>query len=80
MSCYPSKIETYHSLFHEFHDVFSWSYEEMLGLDTSIVEQTIKIYPDVRMVCQHLHLVHNPEDGNDDGDLPMVLLLASWIP
>ena len=37
VSCSPSKLETYRSLFHEFRDVFSWSYEEISGIDTSIV-------------------------------------------
>jgi hypothetical protein len=28
-NCSPEEIHTYTSLFKEFHDVFSWSYEEM---------------------------------------------------
>ena len=26
------------------------------------------------------NFIHNQEDGNDDDNLPMVLLLTSWIP
>ena len=56
--CYASKLDTYRSLFHEFRDVFSCSYEEMSGIDSSIVEHTIKMYPNVRLICQHLCPVH----------------------
>ena len=37
VSCCPSKLDSYHSLFCEFRDVFTWSYEEIPGIDTSIV-------------------------------------------
>ena len=33
----PEEIAIYTALFKEFHDVFSWSYEEMPGIDPSIV-------------------------------------------
>ena len=58
MSCSPSELETYHSLFREFYDEFSWSYEEMLGIDTSIIEHIINMYPDVKLVRQRLRHVH----------------------
>ena len=32
------EIAIYIALFKEFHDVFSWSYEEIPGIDPSIVE------------------------------------------
>jgi hypothetical protein len=32
-SCSPDEIVTYTSLFKEFHDIFTWSYEEMQGID-----------------------------------------------
>ena len=44
VSCSPSEIDSYRSLFREFRDVFSWSYEEIPGIDTSIVEHTINMY------------------------------------
>ena len=47
-SCSPSELDSYHTLFHEFRDIFAWSYEEMLGIDSSIVEHKIKMYPDVK--------------------------------
>ena len=58
MSFSPLELKTYLSLFREFCDVFSWSYEEMPRIDTSIVEHTINMYHDVKPVCQRLHLVH----------------------
>ena len=58
MSCSPSELETYRSLFREFRDIFAWYYVEIPGIDTSIFEYTIKMYPDVRSVRQCLHPVH----------------------
>jgi hypothetical protein len=46
-SCSSDEILTYTSLFKEFHDMFSWSYEEMLGIDPEIVIHEIKTYTDV---------------------------------
>ena len=37
----PKEISIYTSLFKEFRDVFSWSYEEIPGIDPSIVEHQI---------------------------------------
>ena len=39
--CSPEEIAIYTALFKEFCDVFSWSYEEMPGIDPSIVEHEI---------------------------------------
>ena len=58
VSCSPLELESYRSVFHEFRDVFSWCYEEIPGIDTSIVEHTIKMYADVRLVRQRLRHVH----------------------
>eukprot|EP00253_Pinus_taeda_P020039 PITA_20039 len=49
-SCSSSELEIYCALFCKFRDVFAWSYEEMPGIDSSIVEHEIKIYPDVKLV------------------------------
>lgn len=54
----PPEIETYKTLFQDFHDVFSWTYEEILGIDPNIVVHEIKTYPNAKPVWQHLHLVH----------------------
>ena len=39
------KSEAYKALLKEFCDIFAWSYEEMLGIDPSIVVHEIKTYP-----------------------------------
>jgi hypothetical protein len=57
-SCSPSELEIYSALFREFRDVFAWSYDEMPGIDSSIVEHEIKMYPDVKPVRQRLRQVH----------------------
>jgi hypothetical protein len=48
--CSPEEIQIYTELFKEFHDVFSWSYEEMPGIDPRIVEHEITTYPDAKPV------------------------------
>jgi hypothetical protein len=57
-SCSFDKIITYTSLFKEFRDIFSWSYEEMSGIDPDIVIHEIKTYPDVEPIQQCLHPIH----------------------
>lgn len=49
-SCTENELQTYKSLFQEFHDVFAWSYEEMSGIDPSIVVHEIKTYLDAKPV------------------------------
>ncbi len=53
-SCSSSELEIYNALFREFRDVFAWSYDEMPGIDSSIVEHEIKMYLDVKLVRQWL--------------------------
>ena len=43
--CSHAEILEYTELFKEFHDIFAWSYDEMLGIDPRIVEHEIKTYP-----------------------------------
>jgi hypothetical protein len=57
-SCSADKIVTYTSLFKEFCDIFTWSYEEMPGIDPEIVVHEIKTYPGAKPVQQRLHPVH----------------------
>jgi hypothetical protein len=49
-SCSTNEVHTYKSIFQEFYDVFSWSYEEMSGIDPNIVVHDIKTYPDAKLV------------------------------
>jgi hypothetical protein len=46
----PEEIRTYTELFKEFRDGFSWSYEEMLGIDPRIIEHEITMYPNANSV------------------------------
>ena len=57
---FKEEIAIYTSLFKEFHDIFSWSYEEMLGIDPSIVEHEIRTYLDTKPVQQNIRLI-NPQ-------------------
>jgi hypothetical protein len=47
-SCYTNEVHTYKTLFQEFRDVFTWSYEEMPDIDPDIVVHNIKTYPDAK--------------------------------
>ena len=73
VSCSPSKLDSYRSLFREFRDVFAWSYEEMPGIDTSIVEHTINMYPDVKPVHQRLHHVHPKKAATIKAEVEKIL-------
>jgi hypothetical protein len=58
VDCSPREIQIYTDLFKEFRDFFSWSYEEIPGIDPKIVEHEITTYPDAKPVRQKLHLVN----------------------
>jgi hypothetical protein len=62
-SCSPDEIVTYTSMFKEFHDIFSWSYKEMPGIDPAIVIHEIKTYLGAKPVRQRLRPVH-PHKAN----------------
>jgi hypothetical protein len=46
----PKEIQIYKDLFKEFHDIFSWSYEEMTSIDPKIVKHEITTYLDAKPV------------------------------
>jgi hypothetical protein len=50
VDCSLEKILIYTKLFKEFRDVFTWSYEEIPGIDPRIVEHEIKTYLDAKNV------------------------------
>jgi hypothetical protein len=50
VDCSPEEIQIYTYLFKELCDVFSWSYEEMSGIDPRIVEHEITTYPDAKPI------------------------------
>jgi hypothetical protein len=51
------EVVTYKSLF-EFRDIFTWSYEEMPGIDPNIVVHEIKTYPGAKPIRKRLRPVH----------------------
>jgi hypothetical protein len=57
-SCSIDEVFTYKSLFQEFCDVFSWSYEEIPGTDPNIVLHEIKTYLNSKLVRQRIRPVH----------------------
>ena len=57
-NCSADESEAYKALFKEFCDIFSWSYEEMLGIDPSIVVHEIKTYPMAKPIRKKLRKVH----------------------
>jgi hypothetical protein len=77
-SCSPDEIVTYISLFKEFRDIFSWSYEEMSGIDSSIVVHEIKTYPGAMTVRQRLHPIHPRKEAAIKLEVEK-LLKASFI-
>ena len=87
VSCSPSELDSYHSLFREFLDVFSWSYEEMPSIDTSIVEHTINMYRDVKPVHQQLRPIHSKKSVAIKAEVEIFLrggfiypvLLTVWV-
>lgn len=56
--CNHQEIASFTCLFKEFRDVFSWSFEEMPGIDPLVVENEIKVYENARIVSQRLRPVH----------------------
>ena len=53
----PEKKELV-SLLKEYHDVFSWQYEEMLGLDPGMVAHALNIEPGAKPVVQPRRIFH----------------------
>jgi hypothetical protein len=58
-NCFLEEIQIYIDLFKEFHDVFSWSYEEMPGIDQKIVEHEITTFSNAKLVRQNLRPVNS---------------------
>lgn len=57
-SCSPTEITELKILFQEFHDIFTWSYKEILGLDPTIIEQHIDTWPDALPIRQKQCPIH----------------------
>ena len=56
--CIVEESEAYKALFKEFRDILAWSYEEMLGIEPSIVVHEIKTHPTAKLVRKKLRHVH----------------------
>ena len=56
-NCSTKETENFRDLFKEFHDIFAWTYEDILGIDPSIVVHKIKTYPTANLVRQKLRQV-----------------------
>jgi hypothetical protein len=78
--CSPEEIRTYTELFKEFCDVFSWSYEEMPGIDPRIVEHEIMTYPDAKPVRQKLHLVNPRKEATIKAEVEKLLKVGFIYP
>lgn len=76
----PEEIEIYTSLFREFCNIFTWSYEEMPGIDPSIVVHEIPTYLDVKPVCQRLCLVHSRKVATIKGEVEKLLKVGFIYP
>jgi hypothetical protein len=48
--CSPKEIQVYMALLKEYQSIFTWTYEEMPGIDPWIVEHEIKTYLNVKPV------------------------------
>ena len=54
----PDERSRFIDLLRSYLDVFSWSYEDMPGLDSSIVQHHLPILPHARLVKQKLRRLH----------------------
>lgn len=58
--------------------MFAWSYEEIPGIDPSIVVHEIPTYPGAKPIQQRLHLVHQRKAAAIKGEVEK-LLKAGFI-
>ena len=78
VECSHAEILEYTELFKEFHDIFSWSYVEMPGIDPRIVEHEINTYPNANPVRQRLRAVNPRKAPTIKAEIEK-LLKASFI-
>jgi hypothetical protein len=62
VDCSSKEIMIYTKILKELFDVFTWSYEEIPGIDPLIVEHDIKTYPDAKHVRQQFIVVNPRKD------------------
>jgi hypothetical protein len=73
VDCSSEEIQIYMDLFKEFRDIFSWSYEEMPGIDLRIVEHEITTYPNVKPVRQKLCPVNPRKEATIKAEVEKML-------
>lgn len=61
--CSPNKVRIYTDLFKHSHNLFPWTYEEMLGINPHIVEHEIKTYDNAKLGRQNLRPVNPRKVG-----------------
>lgn len=54
----PHIYEALVNLLKEYIDTFTWSYEDLLGLDPELVEHRLILHPDAKTVKQKLKRLH----------------------
>lgn len=86
-SCSPDEIKIYTKIFQELHDVFMWSYEEMLGIYPSIFMHKIPTYLNSKPVRQGIHPIHPRQPTALKGEVEKLLkagfiypiALTNWV-
>ena len=56
--CFPGEINKFISLFKQYKDVFSWTYEDLKTYDTNIIQHVIPIKSGVKPYQQPLRKMH----------------------
>lgn len=80
ITCTLEEVQLYTALFREFHDVFTWSYEEMPGINPSIVVHEIPTYPGAKPVRQRLRPVHPRKAAAIKAEVENSFTLVSFTP
>jgi hypothetical protein len=85
--CSPKEIQIYISLFREYCDIFTWSYEEMECIGHWIVEHKTKINPNTKLVRQKMRVLNPKKAPTIKAKIEKLLracyiypvLLSEWV-
>ena len=78
--CSREEIQIYTELFKEYRDVFAWSYEEMPGIDPSIVQHEIKTYENAKPMRQKLRQVNPRKAATIKAEVEKLLKVGFIFP
>lgn len=78
VNCNPEEISSFTYLFKEFCGVFAWSYEEIPGIDPSILKHEIKLYDNAKPVHKRLRPIYPHKKAAIKNEVEK-LLHASFI-